>query len=214
MPCAICHKRPEKRYCPVKGAMICAVCCGTEREVSINCPLDCRYLVEARRYEANHRKPVPPDDVPYPDERIPSEILHAHQALVSLLGHRILELAREQPSLNDTDVLGALRPLAEAYRTRSASGLYYEKPPDDRLRAELYHRLGEFLTNYSKSGEEVPVRPPPRDHEAFLLLVFLMRVARHHHNGRPRSRAFLDFLRAQYPASQAAAADSPRIIAP
>lgn len=51
--------------------MICAICCGAEREVSIDCPSDCRYLLEARRYEAEHRKPVPADEVPYPDGRIP-----------------------------------------------------------------------------------------------------------------------------------------------
>ena len=88
---------------------------------------------------------------------------------------------------------------AEAYRTLSASGLYYEKPPDDRVRAELYRRLGAFLNEYRKPENQQRGAPRPKDSEVFLLLAFLMRVARHHHNGRPRSRAFLDFLRAQYP---------------
>ena len=41
MSCAICEKRPPKRYCPAKGEKICAICCGREREVTIDCPSDC-----------------------------------------------------------------------------------------------------------------------------------------------------------------------------
>ncbi|MGH9814603.1 MAG: hypothetical protein ACRD5F_12825 [Candidatus Acidiferrales bacterium] len=194
--------------------MICAICCGTEREVSIDCPADCHFLVEARRYEAEHRKPVPPGEVPYPDERVPAGLLHQHRPVVSGLGLAILKLAAESRTLNDTDIVASLGALAEAYRTLSSSGLYYEKPPDDRLRAELYRRLGEFLGDYRKPESQQPGQPPLRDAEVFLLLVFLMRVARHHHNRRPRSRAFLDYLRGQYPAQAVAGAEPPRIIAP
>ncbi len=180
----------------------------------MDCPPDCRYLLEARRYEAEHRKPVPENEVPYPDERIPQDLLHLHRPAVSGLGLEVLKLAGESRSLNDADILGALGPLAEAYRTLSASGLYYEKPPDDRLRAELYRRLGEFLNEYRKPENEQRGYPPLKDADVFQVLVFLMRVARHHHNGRARSRAFLDFLRGQYPAEALVAPQPPRIIAP
>lgn len=214
MNCPICNKRPAKRPCPAKGAMICSVCCGTEREVSIDCPSDCRFLLEARRYEAEHHKPVLPEEIPYPDTRISQDVVHLHRPVVSGLGLTVLKLAAENRSLHDGDVLGAFGPLAEAYRTLSSSGLYYEKPPDDRLRAELYRRAGEFLNEYRKPESQPPGAPPLKDSEVFLLLAFLLRVARHHHNGRPRSRAFLDFLRSQYPAEATAAPEPPRIIAP
>lgn len=215
MSCPICNKRPAKRPCPAKDAMICAICCGTEREVSIDCPPDCRFLLEGRRYEADHRKPVPPEEIPYPDTRISQDMVHLHRPVVSGLGLTILKLAAENRSLNDSDVLGALRPLAEAYRTLSSSGLYYEKPPDDRVHAELYRRAGEFLNEYRKpENQQRGATPTLKDSEVFLLLAFMLRVARHHHNGRPRSRAFLDFLRAQYPAEALAPPAAPRIIAP
>ncbi|MDR3721481.1 MAG: hypothetical protein P4L00_07770 [Candidatus Acidoferrales bacterium] len=57
MSCAICEKRPPTRYCPAKGVKICAICCGREREVTIDCPADCPHLIAAHRYEAEHRKP-------------------------------------------------------------------------------------------------------------------------------------------------------------
>src|SRR5690242_17610531 len=50
MVCPICHERKAKRFCPAKGAQICAVCCGTKRLVEINCPADCVYLTSARNH--------------------------------------------------------------------------------------------------------------------------------------------------------------------
>ena len=51
MPCALCRTRKEKRFCPAVHDRICAVCCGTEREVSLDCPGDCPYLQQARTHE-------------------------------------------------------------------------------------------------------------------------------------------------------------------
>ena len=48
MACPICQKRKAKRFCPGKDESICPVCCGTEREVTIDCPGDCPYLVASR----------------------------------------------------------------------------------------------------------------------------------------------------------------------
>src|SRR5262249_16974412 len=41
--CPICEKRKGARFCPAKGEKICAICCGTEREVTIDCPVHCSY---------------------------------------------------------------------------------------------------------------------------------------------------------------------------
>jgi hypothetical protein len=53
--CPLCEKRKAKRYCPAKGEMICAICCGEKREVSIDCSSDCPYLIAAHRWEREHR---------------------------------------------------------------------------------------------------------------------------------------------------------------
>ena len=45
--CAICGKRRPERFCPAKGEKICAPCCGKEREVTLDCPSDCAYLISA-----------------------------------------------------------------------------------------------------------------------------------------------------------------------
>ena len=56
--CPSCGRRRPERFCPAQGEKICAVCCGTEREVTLDCPADCSYLIAAHRYEQEHRKPL------------------------------------------------------------------------------------------------------------------------------------------------------------
>ena len=213
MSCPICTKRKPKRYCPAKGEKICAICCGTEREVTIDCPTDCPYLVAARRYEGEHRKPVPPDQVPYPDVEFSTGLVHERRPVVSGLGYNVLKFARENPALVDSDVLGALGALAETYRTLQ-SGILYEKPPDAALPQALYGKLTESLQDYKRQDAERSGFTTLKDTEIFYLLVFLLRVGRHQTNGRPRSRAFLDFLRAQFPRVPELGRSEPRIIIP
>src|SRR4051812_26213941 len=50
MMCPLCNQRKAKRFCPAKGAQICAVCCGTKRLAEIACPADCTYLASARTH--------------------------------------------------------------------------------------------------------------------------------------------------------------------
>ena len=51
LACPICSKRKAKRFCPARTETICSICCGTEREVTIDCPSDCVHLVASRQYD-------------------------------------------------------------------------------------------------------------------------------------------------------------------
>ena len=42
--------RRPKRFCPGVRGDICTICCGTEREITVDCPLDCVYLREAHQH--------------------------------------------------------------------------------------------------------------------------------------------------------------------
>lgn len=90
MSCPICEKRPPKRFCPAKGEKICAVCCGREREVTIDCPQDCSYLVTAHRYEVEHRQPISRDELPYPKIEFQVEFIYERWPVVSGLAATIL----------------------------------------------------------------------------------------------------------------------------
>ncbi|MCL6566350.1 MAG: hypothetical protein K6U09_07985 [Acidobacteriia bacterium] len=213
MACPLCQKRTAKRWCPAKGERICAVCCGTEREVTVDCPSDCEFLIAARRYEADHRPSLPPEAVPYPDVAVTVELLHELRPVLAELGLEILKLSREHPPMVDADVLAALHALTESCRTL-VSGLYYEKPPEAGYARALYVRLAEAIARIRARQAERVGFAALKDSEVLALLVFLLRLARYHSNGRPRSRAFLDFLRAQYPKQAGLAPEPPRIIVP
>jgi hypothetical protein len=211
--CPICGKRKPERFCPAKGEKICAVCCGTEREVTIDCPVDCGYLVAAHRYEVNHRKPLSISDIPFPDVEFPPDLIHEHGPVVSGLGFAILKSAAETPSAVDSDALIALQALAETYRTLG-SGIYYEKPPAGGPPQAIYAALAKFLEDYKRESAERGGAGRVKDTDIFNLLVFLLRVGRQQTNGRARSRMFLEFLRSQFPREAVAQQEAPRIIVP
>jgi hypothetical protein len=211
--CPICNKRRAERYCPAKDEKICAIDCGTEREVSIDCPGDCSYLAAAHRWEQDHPKSLAESEVPFPDVSFPSDLIHTRQNVLSGLGYSVVNYAADQRSLNDSDVFAALQALAETRRTL-LSGIYYEKPPAIPVAAGLYAALAKFIEDEKKHAAEHPEFPALKDMEVFHLLVFFLRFGRMRSNGRPRTRAFLEFLRAQFPSEVGVAKEEPRIILP
>jgi hypothetical protein len=211
--CPICEKRRAERYCPAKGEKICAIDCGTEREVSIDCPDDCVYLVAAHRWEQSHPKPPADGDVPFPDVSFASDLIHTRQDVLSGLGFTVVTYSAEQRFLADSDIFAALQALAETRRTLLA-GIYYEKPPDIPVAAGLYAALSKFIEEEKKRAAEHPEFSALKDTEIFHLLVFFLRFGRLRSNGRPRTRAFLAFLRSQFPSEVGVAKEEPRIILP
>jgi hypothetical protein len=211
--CPICNKRRAERYCPAKGEKICAVDCGTEREVTIDCPSDCSYLLAAHRWEESHLKPLPEDEMPFPDVSVPADLIHTRQAALSGLGYSVLIYAADQRSLTDADVFAAAQAMAETYRTL-LSGIYYEKPPDSAVAAGLYAAIAKFIEDEKKHEAELPGFSALKNSEIFHLLVFFLRFGRLRSNGRPRTHAFIEFLRAQFPRKLGLTKEEPRIIMP
>jgi hypothetical protein len=211
--CPICNKRRAERYCPAKGEKICAIDCGIEREVTIDCPSDCSYLVSAHRWEQNHPKPLAEGDVPFPDVSFPPDLIQTRQAVLSELGYTVLIYAADQRSLTDSDVFAAVKAMAETRRTL-LSGIYYEKPPEVPVAAGLYAAIAKFIEDEKKHAAEHPEFPALKDTEIFHLLVFFLRFGRLRSNGRPRTRAFIEFLRAQFPSEVGVSKEEPRIILP
>jgi hypothetical protein len=211
--CPICERRRAERYCPAKGEKICAIDCGTEREVTIDCPSHCAFLVAAHRWEQSHPKPLAEGDVPFPDVSFSSDLIHTRQAVLSGIGYTVVIYAADQRSLADSDIFAAVQALAETRRTLLA-GIYYEKPPEIPVVAGLYAALAKSIEEEKKHSAEHPEFPPLKDTEIFHLLVFFLRFGRLRSNGRPRTRAFLSFLRSQIPTEAGVAKEEPRIILP
>jgi hypothetical protein len=220
MSCPICNKRPPKRYCPAKGEKICAVCCGREREVTIDCPLDCSYLLAAHRYEAEHRKPPSPEEFPYKDVQFSIEFVYERWPIITGIAAAIVHFHAQHKDLHDADVYTAIERLAETYRTLG-TGIYYERPPEGLLPLGLYGEIARFLQDFRKAETERTGFVSVKDSDIFQLLVFLLRMDKAETNGRRRSRAFIEFLRARFPVKPGTegvapgpAEEAPRIIIP
>jgi hypothetical protein len=211
VPCPICGKRKAERFCPAKGEKICAVCCGREREVTIDCPVDCSYLLSAHRYEDEHQRQLPPD-TPFLDVTLPSDILRTHQQLMAALAFTIAKFCAAHQEATDSDALAALHGLAETTRTLM-TGIYYEKQPDGLLRRELYAALTAFVAEV-KQKQAQHGGATVKDSDFFYLLVFLYRMGLLRTNGRPRSRRYIEFLRGQFPDVQELKREESRIIVP
>ncbi len=202
MACPICGTRKPKRFCPAEGEKICAICCGTAREVTIDCPSDCPYLVAARRYEREHQKPLPADQMPFPEVRITGESVRQLEELIVLLCRAVTQTARESRATDD-DSVQAHTALAEAYRTLEA-GIYYEHPPEGPLAQAIYAGMVKAVDDLKQAQTQRTGFASLKDGDVFRALVFLLRVGKQETGGRPRSRAFLDFVRTWIPAEKTA----------
>jgi len=197
-----------------RSAISARRCSRIEREVTIDCLSDCAYLVAAHRYEAEHRKPLPPQDFPYRDIVFPPDFVYEHWPVVSNIAEAILVFQIQNKEINDNGVYAALESLAETYRTLG-TGIYYERPPDLPIARALYGRIAESLQHFrEQAAEQMGFSSSLKESDIFRLLVFLLRICRQETNGRPRSRAFLGFLLTRFPRPESAPKEPSRIIMP
>src|ERR1700761_8680344 len=125
--CKICGKRRARRFCPAVSGDICTICCGTEREVSLTCPLSCEYLQEAHKRE----KPVEVADgqISNPDIRVTEEFVRDHEELLLFSIYSLVEASLRTQGANDSDLMAVLEAVIQTRRTLE-SGLVYETRPE------------------------------------------------------------------------------------
>lgn len=194
-PCKLCEKKRAKRYCPGLGGEICPSCCGAERENTIDCPLDCEFLREARL----HEKPAPPalESLPNADIPLNDKFLRDHEPIILFLCLN-LRKAMESGKAVDSDAREALDALIRTYRTLE-SGLIYESRPQNPFAADLQEALKKAIDELRKMVTQEAGMQTLRDSEILGCLVLLQRLELEYSNGRRRGRAFLDFLRHSFP---------------
>ena len=176
------------------GGDICPVCCGRERENTIDCPLDCEHLMAARQHE--QLAPMTPDEVPNKDIRVSEDFVREHEELVVYLSVALAQ-AMEKERAVDFDAREALGAIIRTYRTRE-SGLIYETRPQNLYAAAIQSALVGSIEEYRKELSEETGMQTLRDAEILGTLVFLERIELQHNNGRRRGRAFFDFLRGSF----------------
>lgn len=172
--------------------------------MTVDCPLDCEYLREARKHD---RLPsLAGKQLPNKDIVITEALLTRNEALLTFLAAALLTAALETPGVVDFDVREALDSLTRTYRTLQ-SGVYYESRPTNPLAGAVYAAVQQAAEEYRKEEHSRLGMTRTRDSDVLALLVFLQHFELDRNNGRKRGRAFLDALRAFYE-SAAPTADS------
>jgi hypothetical protein len=190
MSCAICGTRRPRRFCPGVGGDICSVCCGTEREVTVSCPLDCEFLLEARKRD--RPLPLTPEQIPNRDIQVSQRLLEKNQTLLSFLSSTLARAELEIEGAVDSDAREAIEGLVRTYRTLE-SGVYYESVPSNPIAARIFRFVQEQTAEFRRQ-ETQTTGTRTRDADVLACLVFLQRIELDRNNGRPKGRAFLSTL--------------------
>jgi hypothetical protein len=210
MVCAICQTRRVRRHCPGVHGDICTICCGTEREVTVSCPLDCEYLRDARKHE-KAAAPLDAEQMPNRDIRVSEELLESNSELLEFLGSTMATAALETPGAVDSDLRDALAALIRTYRTLQ-TGIYYQTVPQNALAAKIFRAVEDAVAEFRQEETKRLGMSRTRDADLLGLLVFLERLELDRNNGRPRGRAFLDLLRGLQPESTDGGSDSSPLV--
>mgnify|MGYP005839659557 CR=1 FL=1 len=189
--CHLCETRPPRRACLALGRDICAVCCGEHREESVDCPLDCPHLREARLHERPAARD--PQTLPHRDIEVTESFLAEHEQLVVFAGRLLAVAALQTPGAVDSDVRDALDALARTYRTAS-SGLIYESRPANRIAEMIVERFQKEMADFRERAAQQTGVHGIRDQDVLGTLVFWQRMEWQRDNGRRKGRAFIDSL--------------------
>ena len=206
MSCAICEVRREKRFCPAVHGRICPQCCGEQREVTLDCPSDCPYLQQARQ----HEKPRSAEEFDtaslFLQIEISEQFTYEREHLLMGLSYAIAKAARGDRSLNDRDVIAALTAMCTSYERLANSGLHYEQPLTSTARHAVAAQVELMVKDFREAEQQQLGYSNLRDGDVLKALVFLVRLSHARTSGRPKSRAFIDFLFSQFPEKESVTA--------
>jgi hypothetical protein len=199
LSCVICKIRKEKRFCPAVHGRICPQCCGEQREVTLECPLDCPYLIQAREHEKSRSADQIDPAALFLQIEVSDQFMYQHEHLLMGLTYALAKAARGDRSLHDQDLIAALTVLAKSYERRVNSGLHYEQPLTSDSQHRAANEVETMVREYREAEQKHMGYSSLRDSEVLNALVFLVRLAHGRTSGRPKSRAFVEFVFAQFP---------------
>jgi hypothetical protein len=204
LSCAICEIRKQKRFCPAVHGRICPQCCGEQREVTLDCPSDCPYLLQARE----HEKPRPADQLDaaglFLHIEVSDQFMYEKEHLLMGLTYALAKAARSDRSLHDQDLIQTLSVLTKSYERRVNSGLHYEQPLTSDSQRRAAAEVETMIKEYREAEQKHVGYSTLRESDVLKALVFLLRLAHGRTSGRPKSRAFVDFLFSQFPEKETA----------
>jgi len=203
--------------------------------VTLDCPSDCPYLQQAREHATAHSRAAYSDkerqgprdrealfpEIEIPDVEITEQFIYEREELImglsfalaksaraerSLAGHSLAGHSLADRPLTDRDLIAALSSLAKRYQTLVNSSLIYEPPTANLAHQGIAREIETMVRQFREEEEKHLGYNRLRDSDVLKALVFLLRMGLGRTSGRPKSRAFVDFLFAQFPEKHSAIA--------
>jgi len=169
------------------------------------------YLQQAREHEKPRRIEVLDRSALFPQVEIPEQFIYEHEHLVVGLSYALFKSTQVNHSLNDMDLIAALSSMIQSYETLINSGLHYEAPVTSPGRQAVSREVQTTVKEYREAEQKHLGYTRLRDIDVLQALVFILRLAYGRTSGRPKSRAFGDFLFTQFPEKQSAISASEEV---
>lgn len=147
-----------------------------------------------------------------PDVDIPEKFLYEREELILGLSFALAKSARADRSLMDRDLITAVSTLAGTYHTMANSSIIYEPSTTNLAHQSIVRNLAHEVEIMVREFREAELRhigqTHLRDSDVLKALVFLLQLGLVRTSGRPKSRAFIDFLFVQFPENKSALVSS------
>lgn len=150
-----------------------------------------------------HEKPRPAEEFDpaslFLQVEISEQFTYEREHLLMGLSYALAKAARADRTLNDRDLIAALTAMCTSYERLVNSGLHYEQPLPGRAQHAVAAQVEEMTKQYREAEQKQLGYSTLRDGDVLKSLVFLLRLGHGRTSGRLKSRAFIDFLYAQFP---------------
>jgi hypothetical protein len=160
------------------------------------------------RQAREHEKPRRLEDLPtaslFPNVEVGRQFLYDHEQLLLGLNYSLARSARADRTLDDQDIIAALSALAKTRDTLVNAGLHYPTQPSAASQQAVAADLEKTVAEYRALEQKHRGYSSLLDSELLRAFVFLLRMAEARTSGRPKSRAFIDSLFAQFPQTESA----------
>jgi len=135
---------------------------------------------------------------------LPDQFMYEKEHLLMGLTYALAKAARADRGIHDQDLISSLTMLAKSYDRRINSGLHYEQPLTSDSQRRVALEVETMVKEYREAEQKHMGYSTLRDSDVLKGLVFLVRLAHGRTSGRPKSRAFVEFLFAQFPERESA----------
>ena len=135
----------------------------------------------------------------FPEVEIAEQFLYEREELILGLSFALAKSARADHSLMDRDLIATVSSLAKSYQTLVNSKLIYAQTTANLAHQRVAREVETMVREFREAEQRHIGHTRLRDSDVLLALVFLLRLAWGRTSGRPKSRAFVDFLFAQFP---------------